>query len=242
MTSPLASTPPPRRARGRPRRLSPDAVLEAALAQFEDEPAAEFTLSRLARRLAVPITSLYTYFPNRDALLDAAADRVFARFDWRAEAGAPWQQVLLSWMHALQRHFEHYPVAQQLLSWDRRISPAWLRVLTPIITLLHAQGLRGRELVQTFSWLNNGTIGLIMSHAYTVQNPPRPALGVADLAGGGDSVEAQREFWSHADTLDAESALEAGFRVLVAGVAAALPASGAATRSQSRSHHGREKP
>ncbi len=56
-------------------------------------------------------------------------------------------------MHAVQRHFERYPIAQQLLTWDRRISPAWLRVLAPIITLLHAQGLRGRTLVQTFSWL-----------------------------------------------------------------------------------------
>ncbi len=84
MPATLASA-EPRRARGRPRRLTPEAVLDAALTLFEDEPAAEFTLGRLARRLGVPITSLYTCFPNRDALLDAAADRVFARFDWKPE-------------------------------------------------------------------------------------------------------------------------------------------------------------
>ena len=140
MPATLASA-EPRRARGRPRRLTPEAVLDAALTLFEDEPAAEFTLGRLARRLGVPITSLYTCFPNRDALLDAAADRVFARFDWKPEPRSPWTAVLLSWMHAVQRHFERYPIAQQLLTWDRRISPAWLRVLAPIITLLHAQGL-----------------------------------------------------------------------------------------------------
>ena len=223
MPATLASA-EPRRARGRPRRLTPEAVLDAALALFEDEPAAEFTLGRLARRLGVPITSLYTCFPNRDALLDAAADRVFARFDWKPEPRSPWTAVLLSWMHAVQRHFERYPIAQQLLTWDRRISPAWLRVLAPIITLLHAQGLRGRALVQTFSWLNSGTIGLIMSHAYNSRHQARPALGAAELASDGESLGAQLEFWSHVNELDHEQSLDAGFRVLVAGVAAALPA------------------
>ena len=171
----------------------------------------------------MPITSLYTCFPNRDALLDAAADRVFARFDWKPEPRSPWTAVLLSWMHAVQRHFERYPIAQQLLTWDRRISPAWLRVLAPIITLLHAQG-RGRALVQTFSWLNSGTIGLIMSHAYNSRHQARPALGAAELASDGEGLGAQLEFWSHVNELDHEQSLDAGFRVLVAGVAAALPA------------------
>ena len=215
----------PRRARGRPRRLAPEAVLDAALTLFEDEPAEEFTLGRLARRLGVPVTSLYTCFPNRDALLDAAADRVFARFDWKPTPRAPWTEVLLSWMHAVQRHFRRYPIAQQLLSWDRRISPAWLRVLAPIITLLHGQGLRGATLVQTFSWLNSGTIGLIMSHAYNTRHAVRPALGATELAAGGEGLGAQLEFWSHVKALDHDQSLDAGFRVLVAGVAAALPAS-----------------
>lgn len=213
-----------RRARGRPRRLSPETLLDAALALFAEEPAAEFTLGRLARRLDVPITSLYTYFPNRDALLDAAADRVFARFDWAPQAGAAWTEVLLSWMHALRRHFERYPIAQQLLSWDRRISPAWLRVLAPIITLLHAQGLRGAELVRTFGWLNNATIGLIMAHGYTTRHPARPALSALDLGRSSPAaLAAQLEFWSHVNEPDPDDALDAGFRVLVQGVAAALP-------------------
>jgi len=223
MTTPRRESTPERRTRGRPRRLSPETLLDAALALFEEEPAGQFTLARLAKRLDAPITSLYTYFPNRDALLDAAADHVFARFDWAPQPGADRDAVLLSWMHALARHFEHYPIAQQLLSWDRRISPAWLRVLAPIITLLHAQGLRGATLVNTFNWLNNGTIGLIMAHGYTARHPARPALSAVDLGRSSpEALSAQLEFWSHVEALDPARSLDEGFRVLVRGVAAAI--------------------
>lgn len=227
MESSRPESSPERRARGRPRRLSPEALLDAALALFEEEPATEFTLGRLARRLDVPITSLYTYFPNRDALLDAAANRVFARFAWTPPPGAAWSEVLLSWMRALERHFAQYPIAQQLLSWDQRISPAWLRVLAPIITLLYAEGLRGAALVRTFQWLNNGVIGLITAHAYTARHPARPTLSAVDLAGSSpEALAAQLEFWSHVGAVNLDETLDAGFRALMSGVAAALPPRG----------------
>jgi AcrR family transcriptional regulator len=222
-TAPAATTAP--RSRGRPRRLSPDAVLEGALALFDEAPDAEFTLARLARRLQVPITSLYTYFPNRDALLDAASERVFARFDWAARPGAARDELLLSWMHAVQQHFERHPIAQYLLAWDRHISAAWQRVLTPVITLLHAEGLRGAALARTFAWYINGTIGLIDSHAYTSRHPAVAATARLDPASDAGERDALIEFWRHAASLDHARSLDEGFRVLVAGVAAAIATS-----------------
>lgn len=216
------STPRETRARGRPRRLSPDAVLEGALALFEEAPDAEFTLARLARRLGVPITSLYTYFPNREALLDAASERVFARFDWVAPPGAPREALLLSWMHAVQQHFERYPIAQYLLAWDRHISGAWQRVLTPVITLLYAEGLRDEALARTFAWFINGTMGLIDSHAWTSRHPALAATGRIDPAADPVERDALIDFWRHAATLDHARSLDEGFRALVAGVGAAI--------------------
>jgi len=220
----------PSRGRGRPRRLSPEALLDAALALFEEEPDAEFTLAGLARRLDVPITSLYTYFPNRDALLDAAAERVFARFDWAPREDLPWQEEMLSWMHAVRQHFEHHPIAQNLLAWERHISPAWLRVLAPMIALLYAQGLRGPQLVRCFAWFINGTIGLIDAHAYTVRHAASAPITTLDFrAAGSEALRAQIEFLSHVEALDHDEALQDGFRVLVNGIADAIAGAPAIT-------------
>ena len=208
------------RPRGRPRSLSQAAVLDVALSLLEDAPLEDFTLGRLAKRLGVPITSLYTYYPNRDALLAAAGERMFARFDWTPQSDADWQSVLLSWMLALSRHFEHYPITQKVLAWDERISPAWLRVLEPIITLLHDQGLRGEELARTFAWFIQGTIGFIDAHAYTARNQPQSSIAPLDMrrvASG--EMAALFEFWRYAGELDQQRVLESGLRGLVDGVA-----------------------
>jgi AcrR family transcriptional regulator len=212
----------PRRGRGRPRRHSPEAVLDAALGLFESAPAGEFTLAQLARALQVPITTLYTYFPSREALLDAASERVFARFAWTPPPGATREALLLSWMHAVQQHFERYPIAQQLLAWDRHVSSAWQRVLTPVVGLLYAEGLRGEVLARTFAWFSSGTIGLIHSHAFTSRHAPLPSM--ARLEPGLDPArrDALLEFWRHAATLDHALSLDEGFRALVAGVGRAI--------------------
>lgn len=240
----------PRRARGRPRRLEPDAVLEAALALLGESgrggvPAGDFTLGRLAARLEVPVSSLYTYFPNRDALLEAAAERVFARFDWQPREGAAAAETLLSWMLALAGHFERYPLTQQLLSWERRVSPAWLRVMAPIASLLHAEGLRGQALATCFGWFINGTIGLIDAHGYNSRQRPMPPSAHLDLQqNSAADIEAQLELWRHAASVDHHAVLEAGFRALVDGVTHTIAAAregAAASRPDPHQQHTGER-
>jgi AcrR family transcriptional regulator len=221
---PAPTSSEPRRPRGRPRSLTAESILDVALTLVEEDGAAEFTLAKLGARLGVPVPSLYTYFPNRDALLDAVSDRVFARFSWVPHYDAPLTDELLSWLRALKSHFDHYPMALQLLGWTRHISPAWMRVLAPVISHLYAEGLRGSELASTCIWFINSAAGVIYSDSYTKRHAPRPLLGGFDwLAATPQDHQAQLEFWSHTQFVDREQCLETSFRLLVDGVLAAVP-------------------
>lgn len=52
-----------------------EAILEAAIQVFEEQGYAAGTTTRIAERAGVSIGSLYQYFPNKDAILVAIAER-----------------------------------------------------------------------------------------------------------------------------------------------------------------------
>jgi AcrR family transcriptional regulator len=56
-------------------RLTVDAVLEAAARVFEERGYAGGTTNRIAERAGVSVGSLYEYFPNKDAIVVALAER-----------------------------------------------------------------------------------------------------------------------------------------------------------------------
>jgi len=77
--------PKPRAPRPRPPRLERarptfEAVVEAAERVLHARGAAGLTTNRVAEVAGVSISSLYHYFPNKEALASAVFDRVLARF------------------------------------------------------------------------------------------------------------------------------------------------------------------
>lgn len=59
-------------------RLTVEAVLDAAIQVFEQYGYAAGTTARIAERAGVSVGSLYQYFPNKDAILVALAERHLA--------------------------------------------------------------------------------------------------------------------------------------------------------------------
>ena len=149
------------RRRGRPARLSAEAVVEAALKLLETASAEDFTMTRIAQALGTTTMALYRYFPSREALLETLADNVFAQFDMRVKPGAPWQETLFAWQWALKSHFEQHHTLHRLMAWGGRLSGPWLRVQMPVIETLHAAGLRGRRLHDAVTWFMTDTAGLL---------------------------------------------------------------------------------
>ena len=141
MSTAVSPSPTPRR-RGRPNSLDRDRIVTEALAMLEPEGAAGLTMNGLAQRLGVSAMTLYTYFPSREALLDAAADRVFGAFEPPA-ADLPWREAIRIWLWALYRLFERYPVGLRLIKWDGALTPSWIGVWMPLLRGLGAAGLSG---------------------------------------------------------------------------------------------------
>ncbi len=67
---------PPQQARAK---ATVEAILDAAIRVLDREGAESSTTSRIAEVAGVSVGTLYQYFGNRDAILDALQDREFAR-------------------------------------------------------------------------------------------------------------------------------------------------------------------
>ncbi|MFI0421224.1 TetR/AcrR family transcriptional regulator [Spongiactinospora sp. 9N601] len=89
---------------GRPPQVGRESIVEAAVeVGFE-----ELSMSAVARRLGVKHSTLYRYFPHKEALLAAAADRVVAGMDWPA-ARAGWRAYLRALAGTTFRMFTDHP-------------------------------------------------------------------------------------------------------------------------------------
>jgi len=82
---------------GRPRRLTTEQVLEAALAEGLDG----LTMSRVAERLGVGVAVLYSYVGGREELIRLAAARAQARHQLPNDVGQPWAIYALEYAEAL---------------------------------------------------------------------------------------------------------------------------------------------
>ncbi|MFC7564502.1 TetR/AcrR family transcriptional regulator [Actinomadura namibiensis] len=69
--------------------MSRDEIIDAAVALVYEDPRRPLTIKRVAAAVESAPMALYRYFPDRDDLLQAVADRVVAgmRFDRQARPG-----------------------------------------------------------------------------------------------------------------------------------------------------------
>ena len=205
---------------GRPPRLSHEAVLDAALALLGEMPLQEFTLAKLAQKLGASTMSLYTYFPGRDELLDAVAERAFQLF--RApEPKGRWQKRVLDWLWALQRHVDRYPVTIQLMARNGHLPMAWLGVWAPILKLLHEHGLEGKALAETFDWFINAAVGLIITQRSATEVSKSFAIGDLGAFPLDDGMLVLR-LLHDLKSVDRETRFTLGFRRIVEGLEACI--------------------
>jgi AcrR family transcriptional regulator len=152
--------------RGRPPRLSRDAILDAAFTLLERVPGESLTVAAIATEVGAVPAALYRHFASLDDLLDAVLARVLARAgnsglrrraDWRAE--------IRDWMRSLRRTLLRYPAVLSLIGRRGRTSPAWLDAVASLVPILEGAGLSGAQLARTHLWLAETTVALISQEA-----------------------------------------------------------------------------
>ena len=114
------------RRRGRPARLSREAIVEAALALLERAPHDPLTIARIAAEVDAVPAALYRHFASLDELLDGVLGRVLGDVELAIRRRAPWPEQIRDWMTSLRDHLLRYPAVLPLIGRRGRTSPAWL--------------------------------------------------------------------------------------------------------------------
>lgn len=129
--------------------LSEDAIVEAALEIVRSEGLDALTMRKVAAALDTAAGSLYVYVDGRDGLLRAAFDRVVATVSLEAPDPAGWRSQLESLLERVRRALIGYPGMAAAAMIDPPRTPAVLRLLENLLSILMASGLDGQRAVWT---------------------------------------------------------------------------------------------
>jgi AcrR family transcriptional regulator len=214
VSKPSAVT-PLRRPRGRPAKLSPGLILQAATDVLVDTIPEQLTLSRVAEQLGAPVTSVYNYYPNRAALLSALAEDLFTRFRFEERGGeASWSEHLLDWMRAVDAFLVEHPIAIKVIAGpDGVTSPAWVRVRAPLLRLLRRAGFEGLELATLSIAVHTQLVGLLFTLPYATL--PQQGDEQALSSGAPEVDQNEAEMRSRRRQVRREELLEFGLQSMV---------------------------
>jgi TetR/AcrR family tetracycline transcriptional repressor len=147
----------PTRGRGRPARLSRDQIVDAAVALVYEDPATPLTIKRVAEAASSAPMALYRYFPDRDDLLHAVADRVATGMSFEPPVGATWREQLRNWMTMSMEHLRPYPQLLPYIASTRQ--PAWLPSFVLLTEMLEPLSLGDEDLALAITFIGTTIVG-----------------------------------------------------------------------------------
>jgi AcrR family transcriptional regulator len=174
---------------GKPRTLTRDRVLRAAVALADDQGLEELTMRSLAKDLGVEAMSLYNHVANKGDLLDGMIELVFSEIeppamggDWKAEL----RRRAVSTRAALLRH--RWAVGE--MEGRTGHGPSNMRVHDSILGCLRAAGFSIEMTVHAMSVQDAYIYG------FALQQTDMSSQTAEDFA-----AEAQRQMVAYADAL-----------------------------------------
>ena len=132
-------------------KLTQESVLDAAQLVADRDGLTALTMRRLAAEVGVEAMSLYHHFRNKDALLDALADRVFAELRAPPSARGEWRPFAERAARDLWSAFEAHPWAAGLIV-SRPQGPALQDWVRQFAAALEHAGWRRTD-VRSLIWL-----------------------------------------------------------------------------------------
>jgi TetR/AcrR family tetracycline transcriptional repressor len=144
----MAGRPGPRRV------LTEDAILDAALALLDSGGLEAASVRRIAAAVGVAPNAVYTYFPDKSAVLAALVDRLLGEVDYAALAdhGPPWRERVQALALDVRARLSAHPGAVTLLMGGPMDGPHALRLGEYLLELLAGAGL-DREAAARASYL-----------------------------------------------------------------------------------------
>jgi TetR/AcrR family transcriptional regulator, tetracycline repressor protein len=146
-----------------------DAVLAEARKIAKEGGIEHLTMRRLAESLGVAPNTLYSYFPDKSALLDTLMDSLLATVHAPAVPPADWRTGLMELMRSTRRFLLSQADLIPLFLARPRRGPNAIRLGEETLALLSEGGVEGQDAVEALRIL------LIYTFGFAAQEAPRRA-------------------------------------------------------------------
>ena len=149
------------RTAGRPAKLNQERILDTAMLILSEGHGQDVSIRQLAQRLQTVPGNLYTYFPHKEALLDALAERALSSLDIALDTSLAWHEQVAQWMESFHQALKARPELMFLMGLAGT-SPSTLRKIWRIAQLLQDAGLEAADAVHHAQ----GLLWTVMSYTF----------------------------------------------------------------------------
>jgi TetR/AcrR family transcriptional regulator, tetracycline repressor protein len=148
--------------RTRPRGfLSRELIIKEALALLDEHGPGALSMRRLADRLGVAPTALYTHVRGKADLIDGLIDQVYAGLTLKPDPDGDWTQQLTTLSQAIRAHLLAHPAVVPYALQQPGLGPHSLRLGEAIYNVLRPAGFSDQAVVGTVYALLTYILGFV---------------------------------------------------------------------------------
>ena len=174
--------------------LDADEIVTAAVEIFRESGLDAVSMRSVATRLGVSPVPLYSRIGNKDALVDAIADRLFANVTPPRVDNEMWDSYAARWAAALRSQLAPAQESRLILSLGRE---AFVEVSRPLVDAMRHDGFHADAAVQACRLLMWAAVGFVaVESGARPPRRPRPVRPAGD-AGGIEAAEVDTLFNIH---------------------------------------------
>ena len=214
---------PRHRCAGQRAGLSRELVLAAARRIADAEGVDHLTMRRLAAELGVLPNALYTYVPDKEALLDALIDDLLADIEADGPATGDWRDGLVRVMDSSRRLLLAHPQLVPVFLARPGLGPNAARLGEITFGLLRRGGLEGERAVEAFRALLIYSLGFAAFQARRLPEEAGARSARAEAAFASlpaDGFPEMRRLARHLASPATDHQFHTGLRWLLDGIAA----------------------
>jgi AcrR family transcriptional regulator len=189
--------------------LDAEEIVTAAVEIFEESGLDAVSMRSVSSRLGVSPVPLYSRIGNKDALVEAIADRLLADLAPPGTEGEPWDRYALRWARELRARLRQARDSRLIL-WAGR--HAYVEASRPLVEAMRGDGLAADAAVQACRLLTWATVGFGAVEA----GVGPPARGQRRGRPGGDP--------GGVDADEADALFDLNIRYVIDGIAADVAA------------------
>lgn len=165
--------------------VSPEDMITAAFAFAAEVGLAEMSMPQLARRIGLPVTTIYWHFRTRDNLLNAMLERAVDQYHFAHPFigdGAPWDEALKAHFRKMRLVFRDNPVLCDLvLLRSGEVGPesthAAIEKLEAVVQTLVEAGFSADNALEVYLALSVHSRGsAILEHINAIQQLPNRVM------------------------------------------------------------------